>query len=81
MDCVISYNTYKKKANKYLIDYCTNGGKKITYNKLRHKINDFENKKHNVSQKQKMYNNIKLYLEGDIDDDKLNKAIYYYIGK
>ena len=53
MDCVISYNTYKKKANKYLIDYCTNGGKKITYNKLRHKIKDFENKKHNVSQKQK----------------------------
>ena len=38
-------------------------------------------KKHGLSQKQKLYNNIKKYLEDDISDEKLDKALYYYVGK
>ena len=42
---IISYNTYRTCANKYNIKYKTNNGKPITYNKLKHRIDDYMNKK------------------------------------
>ena len=80
MDNIISYNTYTKKANKYLIKCYTKGGKRITYNKLRHKIIDYDNKKHKLSKQQKMYNDIQKYLNDEIDDTNLDKAMHYFIG-
>jgi len=38
-------------------------------------------KKHKLSQTQQLYNNILKYLEDDIDDDILLKAMHHYIGK
>ena len=38
-------------------------------------------KKHNLSQKQKLYNSINKYLNDDIDDQELDNAMYHYIGK
>ena len=46
MDYIISYNTYRKHAKKYNIKDKTNNGKPITYNKLKHRIVQFESKKH-----------------------------------
>ena len=45
MDYIISYNTYRKYARKHDIEYKTNNGKPITYNKLKHRIDDYMNKK------------------------------------
>ena len=44
MDYIISYNTYRKYARKYNIKDKTNNGKPITYNKLKHRIDDYMNK-------------------------------------
>lgn len=79
MDCIISYNTYRKKANKYLINIYTKSGKRITMNKLIRRIKDYENKKHKLSPKQKLYNNIVKFLSGDLTDNDLDKAIHYFI--
>ena len=66
------YNQILKYCNKYNINvYCENG-KKLTYNKLRHIVNNHTNKK----PKKIIYNNILKYLE----HDELSKAMYHYIG-
>ena len=74
------YNQILKYCKKYNINvYCENG-KKLTYNKLRHIVNNHTNKKHKLSQKQKIYNNILKYLEDDIDENELSNAMHHYIG-
>jgi acid stress-induced BolA-like protein IbaG/YrbA len=55
-------------------------GKPLTSNKLHHIVNDHINKKHKLSQKQQIYNSIKQYIENDIDDNDLSKAMPHYIG-
>ena len=47
MDYIISYNTYRKHAEKYNIKDKTKNGKPITYNKLKHRVDDHLNKKKN----------------------------------
>ena len=81
MEYIISYNKIIRYANKYNINRYTSNGKLLTYNKMKNKVRDNKNKKHELSQKQKLYNNIKKYLEDDISDEKLDKALYYYVGK
>ena len=81
MEYIISYNKIIRYANKYNINRYTSNGKLLTYNKMKNKVRDNKNKKHELSQKQKLINNIKKYLEDDISDEKLDKALYYYVGK
>ena len=71
---------YKRLAKKYNINIYKNG-KPITKNKLYNKIKDYENKKHKLTEEQTLYNNIMDYLEDEIDDEELNNALYFYIGK
>jgi len=37
-------------------------------------------KKHNLSQKQKLYKSIEKYLDGVLSDVELDTAMYHYIG-
>ena len=76
----MNYNKMKTYCNKYNIKRYTDFGKPLTYNKLIHIINDHTNKKHKLSQKQKIYNTIKQYIENDIDFSTLNNAMHHYIG-
>jgi len=71
---------YKRLAKTYNINIYKNG-KAITYNKLKNKIIDYENKKYKLTEEEKLYNNIMDYLEDKIKDEELNNALYYYIGK
>lgn len=71
---------YKKLAIKYQIRQYTDNGKKITFNKLRHRVIDYENKKHKKNEEQKLYNNIVKYLQDKINEKKLNNCMYHYIG-
>lgn len=75
----MNYNKYQNKANKHLINIYTKSGKRITMNKLIRRIKDYENKKHKLSPKQKLYNNIVKFLSGDLTDNDLDKAIHYFI--
>ena len=76
----MNYNKIKIYYDKYNIKRYTDFGKPLTYNKLIHIINDHEHKKHKLSQKYKLYNTIKQYIENDIDDHDLSKAMHHYIG-
>ena len=76
----MNYNKIINYCNKYNIKRYTDVGKPLTYNKLRHIINDHTKKKHKLSQKQKIYNNILKYLEDDIDENELSNAMHHYIG-
>ena len=76
----MNYNKIIKYCDKYNIKRYTDFGKPLTYNKLNHIINDHTHKKHKLSQKRKIYNNILKYLEDEIDYVILNEAIYHYIG-
>ena len=76
----MNYNKIMIYCDKYNIKRYTDFGKPLTYNKLKHIVNDHTNKKHKLSQKQKIYNTIKQYIENDIDDHDLSKAMHHYIG-
>ena len=45
MDYTISYNTYRKLAKKYNIKDRTNNGQPVTYNKLKHRVDDYMSKR------------------------------------
>ena len=72
---------YKRLAYKYQIRQYTKNGKHISYNRLKHRVIDYENKKHKLSEKQKLHNCIVKYLSDNIDDNELNNAMYHYINK
>ena len=75
----MNYNKIMIYCDKYNIKRYTDFGKPLTYNKLRHIVNDHTNKKHKLSQKQKLYNSIDKYLSGGISDIDLNTAMHHYI--
>ena len=50
----MNYKQLKIYCDKYNINIFNENGKLFKYNNLRNKINDHENKKHNLSQKQKL---------------------------
>ena len=70
----MNYNKIINYCNKYNIKRYTDLGKPLTHNKLKNIINDHTNKKHNLTQNQKIYNSIKQYLEDAIDEIDLSKA-------
>ena len=76
----MNYNKIIKYCNKYNINRYTEFGKPLTYNKLKHIINDHTSKKHNPSQKHIIYNSILKYFKDEICDNELDNAIYHYIG-
>ena len=76
----MNYNRIMKYCDKYNIKRYTDFGVPLTFNKLKHVMNDHINIKHKLSQKQKIYNSIKQYLEDDIDDNALDDAIHRFIG-
>ena len=69
-----------KYCNKYNIKRYTPNGKPLTYNKQKNIVEQFESKKHKPSQKQQLYNNILKYIEDDIGENELSKAMHHYIG-
>ena len=75
----MNYKQLKIYCDKYNINIFNENGKLFKYNNLRNKINDHKNKKHNLSQKQKLYNSIDKYLSGGISDIDLNTAMHHYI--
>jgi hypothetical protein len=90
MDIIISYNTYRKHAEKYNIKDKTKNGKPITYNKLKHRIDDYLNKKKNktnnydkhipeLSSKQQLHNYMIKYINGEINEQFLNKVMHRYV--
>ena len=76
----MNYNKIIRYCGKYNINRYTGNDKPLTYNKLLHIVNDHTNKQHKLSQKQKIYNSIKQYIENDIDDNALDDAIHHFIG-
>ena len=76
----MNYKQLKILCDKYNIICYTDNGNIKTYNKLIHIINDHENKKHKLSQKQKIYNSIDKYLSGGLSDLDLDMAMHHYIG-
>tara|TARA_B100000787_G_C15949723_1_gene188581 strand:+ start:139 stop:372 length:234 start_codon:yes stop_codon:yes gene_type:complete len=75
----MNYNKIINYCNKYNIKRYTDLGKPLTHNKLKNIINDHTNKKHNLTQNQKIYNSIKQYIEDDIDFSTLSNAMHHYI--
>ena len=66
---IISYNTYRKYARKHDIKDKTNNGKPITYNKLKHKIDDYMNKQ--KSAKPEPFKALLMsYMNDKIDHDE-----------
>ena len=76
----MNYNKIINYCNKYNIKRYTDVGKPLTYNKLRHVVNEHTNKKHKLTQNQQIYNSIKQYLDGGLSDIELDTAMYHYIG-
>ena len=76
----MNYTNIRNLCKQYNINMFYENGKLFKYSNLRNKINDYENKKHNLSQKQKLYNSIAKYLDGCLSDADLDNAIYHYIG-
>ena len=110
MDYIISYNTYRKHAEKYNIKDKTKNGKPITYNKLKHRVDDHLNKKKNktnnydarlcidehipfcqtseyneldllteLPSKQQLHNYMIKYVNGEINEQFLNKVMHRYV--
>ena len=75
----MNYNKIINYCNKYNIKRYTDVGKPLTYNKLRHVVNEHTNKKHKLTQNQKIYNSIKQYIEDNIDFSTLSNAMHHYI--
>ena len=86
---VISYHTYQRIAIKHDVTYETITGKPVTYNKLKHRIDQFEHKKRSdmtnkntlteAVTEQQLYTNIVKYINSEIDDNELNNIMYHYI--
>ena len=76
----MNYNRIMKYCEKYNIKRYTDFGVPLTFNKLKHVMNDHINKKQKLSEKQSIYNSIEQYLEDKIGDDELNDAIHHFIG-
>ena len=76
----MNYTNIRNLCKQYNINMFNDNGKLFKYHNLRNKINDYENKKHNLSQKQKLYNSIAKYLDGGLSDIELDTAMYHYIG-
>ena len=76
----MNYTNIRNLCKQYNINIFNENGKLFKYNNLRNKINDYENKKHNLSQKQKLYNSIAKYLDGVLSDVELDNAMYHFIG-
>ena len=76
----MNYTNIRNLCKQYNINMFNENGKLFKYNNLRNKINDYENKKHNLSQKQKLYKSIEKYLDGCLSDVELDNAMYHYIG-
>ena len=76
----MNYTNIRNLCKQYNINMFNENGKLFKYNNLRNKTNDYEHKKHNLSQKQKLYNSITKYLNGDIDEIQLETAMYHFIG-
>ena len=93
MDYIISYNTYRSYSKKYNIKYKTNNGKPNTYNKLKHRVDDHLNKKKNktnnydarlcidehIPSKQQLHNYMIKYVNGEINENELNKVMHRYV--
>ena len=87
---IISYYTYRRIANKHDIKVKAITGKPITYNRLKHRFDQFENKKHSNMNKintltettteQQLHNNMLKYINHQIDETELNDIMYHYIG-
>ena len=87
---IISDYTYRRIPNKHDIKYETITGKPVTYNKLKHRIDQFEHKKrsnmHNNNAstetitEQQLHSNIVKYINSEIDETELNKIMYHYTG-
>ena len=81
-----SYYTYRRIANKHDIKVETITGKPITYNKLKHRVDQFENKKrndldnNNTLTEKHMINHMIRYMNCEIDDNELNNIMYHYVG-
>ena len=79
----MNYNKIIKYCDKYFINRYSYNGKPLTYNKLKHLINEHTNKKNKLSKKQKMYNSvynsIVKYFEYKISENELDNAIYHYM--
>ena len=54
----MNYNTITRYCDQYNIKRYTDNDKPLTYNKLKHVVEQFESKKHQLSQKTKIYNSI-----------------------
>ena len=87
---IISYYTYRRFANKHGVKNKTITGKPVTYNKLKHRVDQFDNKKRSdminkntlteAVTEQHLYTNIVKYINSEIDDNELNNIMYHYIG-
>ena len=54
----MNYTNIRNLCKQYNINMFNENGKLFKYNNLRNKINDHENKKYKLSQKQKLYKSI-----------------------
>jgi hypothetical protein len=87
---IISYYTYRRFANKHGIKNKTITGKPVTYNKLKHRVDQFENKKRSdmdnnntltdTITEQQLHNNMVKYINCEIDENEMNNIIHHYIG-
>ena len=57
----MNYTNIRNLCKRYNTNIFNENGELFKYKNLRNKINDHENKKHNLSQKQKLYNSIKIF--------------------
>ena len=87
---IMSYYTYRRIANKHDIKYETITGKPITYNRLEHRVDQFENKKRSdmthentlteAITEQQLHHKMLKYINSEIDENELNNIMYHYIG-
>ena len=76
----MNYNRIIEYGDKSIIKRYTDNDKPLTYNKLKHVVEQFESKKHKLSRKQKVYNRILKYLEDELTEIVLSKAMHHFIG-
>ncbi len=70
MNYIISYDKYRSYSKKYNIKYKTKNGKPITYNKLKHRVDDHLNKRKN-KELTTIKNMLIAYMNDDIEHDEL----------
>ena len=87
---IISYYTYRRIANKHDIKDKTITGKPVTYNKLKHRVDQFETKQHikmktnstlaETTTEQQLHKNVMKYINSEIDENELNNIMRHYVG-